>query len=92
MGAGWLYEQLYRTFNNHVPLVDVDGDGFSTVQTFRGSSWRGRDCDDVENTVYPGRNASDFGVCVCVCLLPSFFSPFQDETHTHTRKKRVEGM
>jgi len=41
--------------SNHVPLVDNDNDRFSTIESFRGSSWRGKDCNDQSNTTYPGR-------------------------------------
>ena len=60
--AGWLYEQLYNTFNNHEPLVDLDGDKFSVVETFRGTSWRGKDCNDFEKSIHPGRKENSFGV------------------------------
>ena len=43
--------------DNHLPLYDVDGDHFSTVDTFRGSSWRGKDCDDLNSSIYPGRRS-----------------------------------
>lgn len=43
--------------DDHSPLVDIDGDRFSTAATFRGSDWRGKDCSDVDAKVYPGRRA-----------------------------------
>ncbi len=45
--------------DNHEPLVDFDGDGFSTIPTFRGYDWRGFDCDDFKNSIYPGRESWD---------------------------------
>ncbi len=45
---------LENVFNNHVPLVDFDRDHFGTDVTFRGSSWRGKDCDDFSSTIHPG--------------------------------------
>ncbi|CAF4794565.1 unnamed protein product [Rotaria sp. Silwood1] len=39
---------------NHVPLVDIDGDRFGTESTFRGSSWRGKDCNDLSSKIRPG--------------------------------------
>jgi hypothetical protein len=39
---------------DHLPLVDDDGDFFSTTPTLRGSAWRGRDCNDSDNRIYPG--------------------------------------
>ena len=49
-----------RFARDHLPISDVDGDGFSTVhhRGLRGSHWRGADCDDTSATVYPGRKIS----------------------------------
>jgi acyloxyacyl hydrolase len=54
-----------RVFDSHEPLQDFDGDFFSgfnppllliiDIKTFRGSSWRGKDCNDFDKNVYPGR-------------------------------------
>eukprot|EP00762_Andalucia_godoyi_P006458 ANDGO_02850.mRNA.1 hypothetical protein DICPUDRAFT_153563 len=52
----WIKEQLLRVFDSHEPLVDLDEDFFSTLDTFRGTSWRGADCNDEDAAVYPGRN------------------------------------
>lgn len=46
---------------DHLPLVDDDGDRFSTFATLRGTSWRGKDCDDHDPNVYPGRKAAPSG-------------------------------
>lgn len=45
---------------NHLPLLDGDGDRFATAEhaTLRGSHWRGVDCDDTHNDVYPGRRST----------------------------------
>lgn len=43
-----------NVFNNHVPLVDIDGDRFGIEPTFRGSSWRGKDCNDSSLKIRPG--------------------------------------
>lgn len=40
---------------NHLPAVDADGDAFSVIPTLRGSHWRGKDCDDLNANIYPGR-------------------------------------
>ena len=45
--------------NKHLPVDDIDGDYFSDLRTFRGSSWRGKDCNDVNSNVYPGRYSVD---------------------------------
>jgi acyloxyacyl hydrolase len=44
---------------NHEPFSDTDGDKFSTIETLRGSFFRGKDCDDLNNTIFPGRNSHD---------------------------------
>eukprot|EP01129_Flabellula_baltica_P007524 TRINITY_DN2938_c0_g1_i1.p1 TRINITY_DN2938_c0_g1~~TRINITY_DN2938_c0_g1_i1.p1 ORF type:complete len:574 (-),score=111.19 TRINITY_DN2938_c0_g1_i1:30-1751(-) len=51
----WIIEQMYKVFQNHLPLVDFDSDKFGISKEFRGSSWRGLDCDDLDSNVYPGR-------------------------------------
>ena len=47
----------------HKPLKDGDGDSFATVEneSLRGSHWRGVDCDDEHDDVYPGRKTSTYG-------------------------------
>lgn len=45
-----------RFGNDHLPVDDLDGDYFSDVTTFRGSSWRGKDCNDFDSDIYPGRH------------------------------------
>jgi len=46
---------------DHLPLIDFDGDRFSTIQTLRGTDWRGKDCDDFNKDVYPGRLVDTVG-------------------------------
>jgi len=46
---------------NHLPLIDFDGDRFSTIPTLRGTHWRGRDCNDLDGSVYPGRAKDTVG-------------------------------
>jgi acyloxyacyl hydrolase len=45
---------LENVFNNHIPLLDFDGDHFGTESALRGTSWRGKDCDDFSRKVRPG--------------------------------------
>ena len=49
-----MLQKLETTFNSHVPLEDLDNDTFSTIKEFRGTSWRGRDCNDLDSNVRPG--------------------------------------
>lgn len=46
----------------HMPLADSDGDRFgnSEVEELRGTDWRGADCDDKRNDVYPGRLVNNY--------------------------------
>ena len=45
---------LDNVFKNHIPLLDFDGDRFGTELALRGTSWRGKDCDDFSKKVRPG--------------------------------------
>lgn len=47
--------KIIRQVEDHYPAQDIDGDRFSIIQTLRGSSWRGKDCDDLNKNHYPGR-------------------------------------
>ncbi|XP_062972164.1 acyloxyacyl hydrolase [Elgaria multicarinata webbii] len=44
----------------HLPYEDTDGDKFSLFPTLRGYHWRGRDCNDRESSVYPGRRPDNW--------------------------------
>ncbi len=48
---------LENVFNNHIPLLDLDGDRFGTESALRGSSWRGKDCNDFSDKVRPGAHS-----------------------------------
>ncbi|PIK38283.1 putative acyloxyacyl hydrolase-like [Apostichopus japonicus] len=50
---------VYQRLDDHEPLVDADGDRFSIIETLRGTHFRGRDCDDVDSSVHPGKRAID---------------------------------
>ena len=48
--------EIFERFgSDHLPVDDLDGDFFSDLQTFRGTSWRGKDCADFDPKIYPGR-------------------------------------
>lgn len=53
---------INRFGNDHLPVDDVDGDYFSDLETFRGTSWRGKDCNDFDADVHPGRRTTDDAV------------------------------
>lgn len=53
------FEWLMKLWNNftedHTPMSDADKDGYSTIPTLRGFDWRGRDCNDFNKDIHPGR-------------------------------------
>ncbi|XP_062500916.1 acyloxyacyl hydrolase-like [Corticium candelabrum] len=57
-GISEICKLIDRFADDHLPLYDVDGDKFSLLETFRGSSWRGKDCDDLNSDIYPGRRST----------------------------------
>jgi acyloxyacyl hydrolase len=56
----WLLDLLKPIIDKSEPIIDFDGDTFSTDTTLRGTSWRGRDCNDFEASIYPGRKTSNY--------------------------------
>jgi acyloxyacyl hydrolase len=48
--------------DEHYPLQDHDGDRYSMgeFKRLRGSHWRGTDCDDKKDDVYPGRKVTAY--------------------------------
>lgn len=46
---------LNHVFGQDLPIFDLDGDKFSSYESFRGYAWRGKDCNDFLATHYPGR-------------------------------------
>jgi acyloxyacyl hydrolase len=54
-----ILKPVCNALNNHTPLADDDGDLFSTERTLRGSYWRGKDCNDGDKDIYPGRLAGN---------------------------------
>lgn len=59
--AGGFFEDLTGSGGiPHLPLIDLDGDYFSESVLVRGSHWRGRDCRDLDNYIYPGRKQNPY--------------------------------
>jgi len=52
----WILELLAPIIQKAEPVLDFDSDLFSPEPTLRGSNWRGRDCNDFDAAVYPGRD------------------------------------
>ena len=53
-----IFKPICDIFNDHIPfsLTDTDGDYFSTIGSLRGYYWRGKDCNDKDRDIYPGRH------------------------------------
>jgi len=55
----WIKAMIQRLATNHTPPIDIDGDYFSQLSgELRGYNWRGRDCNDNNAKIYPGRKSS----------------------------------
>ena len=67
--------------DDHLPVDDLDGDYFSDVQTFRGASWRGKDCNDVDGNIYPGRHTTGDDVVDTNCNGIYGVDPASGETY-----------
>lgn len=55
-------QKIKLAIENSVPFKDVDSDKYSIFPTLRGYHWRGRDCNDSDGTVYPGRRPDDWDI------------------------------
>ena len=54
-GVKELCDLFSRVFTRDLPLVDLDNDTYSaSVEAWRGTSWRGRDCDDINVQSHAG--------------------------------------
>jgi len=53
----WISDLIKKVFQEHKPLVDIDNDSFSTLDILRGSNWRGKDCNDLNSQVRPGKKS-----------------------------------
>jgi len=51
----WITNLINRLAQSHEPIVDIDSDNYSTIEKLRGTDWRGRDCDDFDDKIHPGR-------------------------------------
>ncbi|XP_062971179.1 acyloxyacyl hydrolase isoform X2 [Cynocephalus volans] len=53
-------QEIKSAIKNSVPFKDVDSDKYSIFPTLRGYHWRGRDCNDSDETAYPGRRPNNW--------------------------------
>lgn len=62
-GVKEVCELFNKVFTNDLPLIDLDNDTYSaSVESWRGTSWRGRDCDDINQLSHPGAKSKDWDV------------------------------
>ena len=65
LGVKDLCDLFERVFTNDLPLVDFDNDTYSaSVISWRGISWRGRDCDDVDHLKHPGAKPTESDIVI----------------------------
>ncbi|XP_023400061.1 acyloxyacyl hydrolase isoform X2 [Loxodonta africana] len=55
-------QEIKSALKNSVPFKDADSDKYSVFSSLRGYHWRGRDCNDHDKTVYPGRRSDNWDV------------------------------
>ncbi|KAM8967056.1 acyloxyacyl hydrolase [Pelodytes ibericus] len=55
-----ILQNICETIETSTPLEDFDHDNFSGIPTLRGFHWRGRDCNDIDKSVYPGQRPKDW--------------------------------
>ncbi|KAM9095641.1 acyloxyacyl hydrolase isoform 2-T3 [Sarcophilus harrisii] len=53
-------QKIEYILNSALPWEDADGDKHSALPTLRGFYWRGRDCNDRNSDVYPGRRPENW--------------------------------
>ncbi|XP_068940685.1 acyloxyacyl hydrolase [Petaurus breviceps papuanus] len=53
-------QKIEYALSTTLPFEDADGDKFSVFPTLRGFSWRGRDCNDRNRNIYPGRRPENW--------------------------------
>jgi len=60
-GADLIHRLIEKLLTNHTSPFDMDGDGFSEINgEMRGYNWRGRDCNDLDIKVRPGRKTDPY--------------------------------
>jgi len=56
----WIIDLLKPIIEKSEPVLDFDGDLFSIEPPLRGTSWRGKDCNDFDYEMYPGRKTTRY--------------------------------
>ena len=91
-GIKEICQLLEYVFGHHEPAVDTDKDQFGIESTFRGSSWRGKDCNDVNAQVHPGAKSIggdatlDHNCNGIFGLNPGSGQPWEDELCNDTQR------
>ncbi len=58
----WLKDIIDKLGDKHLPVADFDGDYFGSMDAeLRGYNWRGKDCNDLNPNIYPGRKVNPSG-------------------------------
>ncbi|KAM5157406.1 acyloxyacyl hydrolase [Mantella aurantiaca] len=55
-----VFKKICDAIGTSEPAEDYDQDNFSFFPSLRGYHWRGRDCNDFDKSIYPGRRAEDW--------------------------------
>ncbi|XP_072268294.1 acyloxyacyl hydrolase [Pyxicephalus adspersus] len=55
-----VFKKICDAIASSEPAEDFDQDNFSMFPSLRGYHWRGRDCNDFDKSVYPGRRPEDW--------------------------------
>jgi len=78
----WL-EELFLAVAQHEPDADFDSDLFSSEPVLRGYNFRGRDCDNFDANIHPGRASGvagqDFDCNGISGFNPTTQKPYKDE-------------
>ncbi|XP_043820466.1 acyloxyacyl hydrolase [Dromiciops gliroides] len=53
-------QKIEYVLNSALPFEDTDRDKYSKFPTLRGFYWRGRDCNDRNRNIYPGRRPENW--------------------------------
>ncbi|KRX10792.1 hypothetical protein PPERSA_00962 [Pseudocohnilembus persalinus] len=55
--VGDINDLINKFADQHLPVLDLDNDYYSTFKTLRGWFWRGKDCNDLNKSIHPGRKS-----------------------------------
>lgn len=91
-GIKQICDLLEYVFHHHEPALDADTDKFSTESTLRGTSWRGKDCNDLNAQIHPGSKTINSDATLdhncngIFGLNPASGQPWEDELCNDTQR------